>query len=275
MELITTPAKHNSNSYISLTEAESYFTTYDKIASSDPWNDLSDDKKKYALVLAAQAINTFNFKGKKVVENQALAFPRFSKRQVRNDEVEQFRDFFQATRSENLYKIIDGGDISISNNQLVDNSSSQDAFFKPLSEGNLYYNQIVKQEGLSVDTYLTITDIELDGSKATVKEDISDESAPSGGVTVYSTPLFGFPDEVGYAQAEMAYQFISSTLFQAEANQLPGLMPKSWDLGGNLSVTYMDRLMGNSKFSPDQSSPIQIVYLFLGSWLTSIKGTVV
>ena len=275
MELITTPAHPTSNSYISLTEAESYFTTYDRIASSDEWNSYTDDKKKLALVLATQMLDTFKFKGKPVTTNQALSFPRLTWNQIREEDRKQYKDFFWATRDENIEKIIDNGQISLSGNKLVDNSSSNDAFYDPHYNEELHFNQIIKQEGLSCDTYLTVTDVSADGSSITIKEDITDEAAPSGGVTIYSTPLFGYPKEVEYAQAELAHQVVSTSMFQSQANALPEPMPRSWDLGGNLSVTYMSEMWGQSKFSTDKVSPINIVYLLLGNWIASVSGRVV
>ena len=275
MELITTPAHPTSNSYISLTEAESYFTTYGRIASSDEWNNYTDDKKKFALAIATQMLDTFKFKGGSTTINQALSFPRFTWNQIKDEGRKQYKDFFWATREENLTEIIDSGQISISNNKLIDNSSSNDAFYSPHYNEELHFNQIIKQEGLSCDSYLTITDISADGFSVTIKESITDESAPSDGVTVNSTPLFGYPKEVGYAQAELAYQVVSTGMFQAQANDLPEPMPKSWDLGGNLSITYMNEMWGQSKFSPDKTSPINIVYFLLGNWIASVSGRAV
>lgn len=272
MQIITTPAHPTSNSYISLTEAENYFITYDRVASSDEWNNYTTDKKNLALVLATQMLDTFRFKGKRITQNQALSFPRFTWNQKNR---EQYKNFFWATISNNLTEIITSGQILISGNKLVDNSSSNDAFYNPHYNEELEFNQIIKQEGLSCNTYLTATNIASDGSSVTIKEEIADEAVPSGGVTIYSTPLFGYPKEVEYAQAELAYQVVSTSIFQSQANALPEPMPRSWDLGGNLSVTYMNQFWGQSKFSTDKTSPIDIVYLLLGNWIASVSGRAV
>ena len=48
MALITIPAYHTANSYGTLEQAETYFTAYDRIASDDTWNLLTDAKKEYS-----------------------------------------------------------------------------------------------------------------------------------------------------------------------------------------------------------------------------------
>ena len=275
MELVTTPAHHTSNSYLTLTAAESYLSTYGRVASSDTWNDITDDQKKLALALAANALNTFKYRGKPVTIAQKLAFPRFTWYQLNKEGKTQYKSFFWATRSEELTSIISSGDIKVESNKLVDVSSSADGFYSPYYYGDIDINQIIKVTGLSTDTYLTVKDIDADGEWVEIKETIGDEAAPSGGVDIESTPLFGFPDEVGYAQAELAYQVINTDIFQADIGDLPDPLPESFDLGGTLSVRYGSRIFGTSKFSKDQTSPLDIVYHLLGPWISSVGGGVV
>jgi hypothetical protein len=294
MELITSIASHKANSYITLTDAESYFSSYNIIASSDSWNDLTDDKKKLALSLAAMALNTLSYRGVPVTIEQRLAFPRYTWDQVNpkkyvptthRDIVNsyrgayyvgkrryQYQNFFWATQDTELDTIVINGDISVSSNTLLDGSSSADAFYTPQYYGELEYNQVIKVVGLSTDTYLTVKDIASDGSYVEIKESIDDEAAPSGGVDIYATPIFGYPDEVGYAQAELAYQVINTDLFQKDVGAMPDVMPMSFDLGGTLSARYGRELFGTSKFSKDRTSPLDIVYYLLGPWLASIGG---
>ena len=273
MTLIATPADNNANSYYTLTQAETYFTSYDREDST--WGYLSDAHKEYALALAAKALNTFKFKGKPVTKTQPLAFPRFSWYQINTEKRSQYKDFFFATRSENLTQIVNSGTISISNNKLVDGTSSADAFYNAHYQETLDYGQLIKQVGLSCDTYLTVLDIAEDGSSIEIKEDISDESAPSGGVDIYTTPLFGFPDSVGKAQAEIALQYVNTNIFQAEINKLPEPMVRDFDLSSTISVRYMNEIFGQSKFSTDKSNSLDIIYLLLGDWITSITGRMV
>ena len=270
MKIITNPAKHNSNSYITLGQAETYLNDYGRLDSE--WDNLSDNQKEFALLLAAKSLNTFSYKGKKVTTTQNLAFPRFTNYQIVKENKEQYKSFFWATRDSELTNIVSSADISIANNKLV---SSTNSFYNPYYYGYIDINQIIKITGLSTDTYLTIKDIDDEGGWVEIKETISDETAPSGGVNIQSTPLFGFPDEVGYAQAELALQVINLDIFQEEIGTLPELMPESFDLGGTLSVKYGKQLFGTSKFSKDQTSPLDIVYHLLGSWLAGVGGRIV
>ena len=63
----------NANSYVTLTEANSYFET---VPSSTTWDDKTVDQKNRALIAATRWIDTFVFQGDRCDENQALKFPR-------------------------------------------------------------------------------------------------------------------------------------------------------------------------------------------------------
>ena len=65
----------NSNSYVSLTYANDYFTA----RQISEWTDLSDVEKEANLILATEYIDTIywnSFLGEKLNEDQALLFPR-------------------------------------------------------------------------------------------------------------------------------------------------------------------------------------------------------
>ena len=63
----------NENSYISLSDADDYFSTR---LNSDSWTDKSDDEKKKALITATKQIDYHNFIGVKYDADQSLEFPR-------------------------------------------------------------------------------------------------------------------------------------------------------------------------------------------------------
>ena len=63
----------NANSYVTLTEANSYFET---VPDSSTWTDKTDDQKNRALISATRWIDTFVYQGDRCDENQALKFPR-------------------------------------------------------------------------------------------------------------------------------------------------------------------------------------------------------
>ena len=62
-----------ANSYVTLTEANSYFET---VPDSSTWTNKTDDQKNRSLIAATRWIDTFVFQGDRCDENQALKFPR-------------------------------------------------------------------------------------------------------------------------------------------------------------------------------------------------------
>ena len=63
----------NANSYVTLTEANSYFET---VPSSTNWDNKSDDNKNRALIAATRWIDTLVYYGDRCDDGQALKFPR-------------------------------------------------------------------------------------------------------------------------------------------------------------------------------------------------------
>lgn len=274
MELITTPAHPKANSYYSLTQAENYLTNNDRISSADNWFGLSDEQKKLALYIGAQALNLFKYKGVKVVQTQSLAFPRYTWRQMKVENKKQYKDFFWATLPENLETLVTDSELEISDSKIYDRTSSADLFYNLRYRGYIDTDQIIKQVGFSCDTYLTVTYIDPDGEYLEIKEDISNEAAPSSGVSLYSTPLFGFPDEIGMAQTEIAVQYASDILTQ-DFNEMPEAPYRRLELGGTLMVWYKDKFMSGSRFSTDKSNSMDLVYYYLGEWMSATGARLV
>ena len=63
----------NANSYVTLTEANSYFET---VPDSSTWTNKTDDQKNRALISATRWIDTLVFYGDRCDDGQALKFPR-------------------------------------------------------------------------------------------------------------------------------------------------------------------------------------------------------
>ena len=63
----------NANSYVTLTEANSYFET---VPDSSTWTDKTDDQKNRSLISATRWIDGFVFYGDRCDSGQALKFPR-------------------------------------------------------------------------------------------------------------------------------------------------------------------------------------------------------
>jgi len=274
LSLKTTPAREDSNSYISLTKTESYFSDFSRLGDNSTWPLLSDNQKILALHLSTRLLDSFAFKGQKVTATQKLAFPRFTWYQLNVENIKQYRNFFWATRGNELESIVSSGDIKVLNNKLIDTSSSSDAFYSPHYNGYIENNQVIKQSGLSAETYLTIDYIANDGSEITIKEDINDENVPSDGVDINATLLFGYPEEVGWAQAEIAFQIINLSMFQADIQEPPERLIRSYDLGGSLEVRYQNEMRKESRLGKDRFTTSDIVYLHLNHWL-GIEGKVV
>lgn len=62
-----------ANSYVTLTEANSYFET---VPDSSTWTNKTDDQKNRALIAATRWIDTFVFYGDRCDSGQSLKFPR-------------------------------------------------------------------------------------------------------------------------------------------------------------------------------------------------------
>ena len=63
----------NANSYVTLTEANSYFET---VPDSSTWTNKTDDQKNRALISATRWIDSFVYYGDRCDDGQALKFPR-------------------------------------------------------------------------------------------------------------------------------------------------------------------------------------------------------
>lgn len=68
-----TSGSSTANSYVTLAEADYYFETH---LQFEYWDELDDEKKKAALVAATRQLDTNLFLGRRVEEQQALAWPR-------------------------------------------------------------------------------------------------------------------------------------------------------------------------------------------------------
>jgi hypothetical protein len=63
----------NSNSYVTLAEANAYFET---VPSSSTWDDKTDDQKNRSIISATRWIDVLNFYGDRCSNGQALSWPR-------------------------------------------------------------------------------------------------------------------------------------------------------------------------------------------------------
>ena len=261
MELITTPAHFYANSYITLEEADSYFTTYDRVPSDSSWYNLTDTQKEYALILAAYALNTLPYKGYKVVRNQPLAFPRYSEFDVKNNFAIIYNTFDDAIDKDNLTPVAIDADIDVSNNQFVLQVSG-DSF------SNIKKLQVIKVDGfLNNSGFFTVKK----NTDTTIMpyEKLTDEDGFN--IDIYITPIPGIHDNIRQAQAEMAWQVINTTIFQKDIEDMPEPPIRRLDLGGVLRIDYRSEIFRN-RFDFGQSSPLDMVYYLLSPWLTSVRG---
>lgn len=266
MALITIPAYHTANSYGTLEQAETYFTAYDRIASDDTWNLLTDAKKEYSLVIAAKLLNTFSFRGKPVTRQQSLAFPRFTNYQVVKENKDSLATFYDIT----FTKFIDEQELNVSDNKFIDISTSADEFYEYLYNKNIQLNQVIKAVR-STTEYLTIVDIDGDGEWIQVKEDIEAESDLT--TTLYYSDIFGYPDEVMTAQFELAYQVVNTKMFQATVGEAAESPIGSFYIAGAMHVKYVNDMFKSIKF--ENTTALDIVYYLLGNWMAGVKGITV
>jgi len=82
MSLVATVGGSNSNSYVTLAEAEAYFEDRINSSANGNWENTSageprsDAEKSAALVTSTRRIDEEQFRGYKVTSTQALKFPR-------------------------------------------------------------------------------------------------------------------------------------------------------------------------------------------------------
>jgi len=266
MDLITIPAYHTSNSYGTLVQADSYFTSYNRLGSSVTWYELSENQKKYALMVAARVLNTFKLRGRPVTKQQNLAFPRFTTDQIANEGKDSLNTFYDIDYT----KIVDAADLTVTGNKFIDESTSADIFYNNLTDGDLQLDQLLKVVRSGAE-YVTVTDIDSDGAWIEVKEDIESESDST--TTIYASDIFGFPNEVMWAQFELAYQVVDTRLFQGTVGQDTEYPIASFSIAGAMHVKYASQLFNANPF--ESSNPIDIVHYLLGKWLAGVKGRVV
>ena len=71
--ITATLSSATANSYVTLTEANTYFET---VPDSSTWTNKTDDQKNRALIAATRWIDSFIFYGDRCDNKQALKFPR-------------------------------------------------------------------------------------------------------------------------------------------------------------------------------------------------------
>ena len=265
MDLITTLAYHTANSYGTLAEAESYYSTYDRLGDSNTWNNLTDDQKKFSLVIAAQVLNTYSFRGMKCIKNQKLAFPRYTYAQL-NGDYAQLDSFYDITYT----SILDDIELNVTDNKFISTSTSADDFYDYIDDDDIVINQMIKAVRGGTE-YLTIKDMDVDGEWIQVNETIEEETDLA--TDIYASDIFGYPDEIKYAQFELAYQVVDTKLFQGTVGSETEYPISSFSISGATSVRYASAISNANKF--ENSATIDIVSYLLEPWLAGIKGYVV
>lgn len=77
MTLITTPSLSDSDSYVTIAEADEYIEAAYREELAGTWTILEDDKKEHRLKLGALMMNQLKYRGEKACRDQNLAFPRW------------------------------------------------------------------------------------------------------------------------------------------------------------------------------------------------------
>ena len=262
MDIVTIPAYHTANSYTTFADADSYISSYSR--ASYNWGLLSKSKKKYALILAAQALNSFNYRGWPVTKNQTLAFPRYASNQL-HKQLDNFYDI-------DYTSIVTDGDFEIEDNKIV-STGSLALFADAFDNEDLVLNQVIRVSGITADEYeyLTVIDMDSNGEWVKVKEALSNNSDNT--LSIWAMNIFGVPKNVEYAQIEMAAQVVNTKMFMQDIGERPEPPIQSFSLTGALSVRYITEITRRSKF--EDAGPLDIIYNLLNPWLAGIKGAVV
>lgn len=74
LTITATPKDASANSYVTLADANYYFST--KFKSADIWAELSDDQKSQLLIESTRMLEVFVYGGLKTTNTQALSWPR-------------------------------------------------------------------------------------------------------------------------------------------------------------------------------------------------------
>jgi predicted small secreted protein len=226
---------------------------------------LSTNQKTYALIIGANILNTFSFRGEKCNKQQKLAFPRISPQNLLGNysQIASFYDIEYET-------IIDAEELNVSNNRFVSTNSSADEFYTAIDDKDIQIGQLLKVVRSSTE-YLTIEDMDVDGEWIQTKEDIEEESDLT--TSIYAANIFGFPTEVMYAQFELAYQVVDTKLFQGTVGEEVNQPIASFYIAGAMHVKYAAEMFKINTF--DNSSPIDIVHYLLSDWLAGVRGATV
>ena len=72
----------NKNTYVTVEEADTYFN---QRLSSEAWLEAESEDKEKSLIMATRVINQFRYIGRKLSNDQKLAFPRIDSSLVLND----------------------------------------------------------------------------------------------------------------------------------------------------------------------------------------------
>jgi len=75
--LITTPSLKNSNSYVTIEEADIYIELSYRTELYTRWSAVADEKKEHFLRMSALSMNLLSYRGAKACRDQALSFPRW------------------------------------------------------------------------------------------------------------------------------------------------------------------------------------------------------
>jgi len=82
------------------------------------------------------------------------------------------------------------------------------------------------------------------------------------------------PTEVKYAQIEVAYQAVSH-IMQLDPLAFPEKEIKMFELGGSLGIEFFGNASDEGSMSKARLTSMDIVYAYLGKWLSKVKGAVI
>lgn len=120
------------------------------------------------------------------------------------------------------------------------------------------------------DQYITMEDIPGYGDGSPPYEGTPDDN------NLFGSPP-AIPQNVKYAQIEVAYRVLHSTLLSGDsgAMDVPEQMVRSFSLGGGMSIDFFQTSADQSTWSKAKMTSMKIVEAYLNRWILAITGGVV
>jgi hypothetical protein len=241
--LITTVGGSTSNSYVTLSEAKTYFL---RKLYTDAWDGATDEERENALLMATMRLDQLDYVGSVVTEFQALKWPREDHKLIRLTNEQQLITK-SGTVSGGLFTITHDGQPTSALAHNASSSQIQTALEVLTGSGNVFV------EGGPISS--TSVRIIFQGSlaeKDIAQVTVNSASLIGGGSYVPSTELEGgqtmIPKAIKEATYEMSYWILATnggSLVSGNAGDVDSLK-----IGNSVEVKYASGTTVTTTFDP-------------------------